>query len=94
MTEGLLDRVTASGNGWQRNIYSGTVVCSNVLNIGVCFPEIMGCSLAHPQYENLLICRVVNSKEGIFIRLMYTQVLSNPIDINKNCLMVCHGWHF
>jgi hypothetical protein len=43
--------VTASGNGWQRNIYSGTVVCSRVLDIGVRFAEIMDCSLTHPQYE-------------------------------------------
>jgi hypothetical protein len=49
MKEALLDQVTACGNGLQRNIYSGTVVCSRVLDIRVWFVEIMACSLTHPQ---------------------------------------------
>jgi hypothetical protein len=34
-----------------RNIYSGTVVGSRVLDTGVCVAEIMACSLTHLQYE-------------------------------------------
>jgi len=34
-----------------RNIYSGTVVGSRILDNGVCVAEIMVYSLAQPQYE-------------------------------------------
>jgi len=40
---------------------------------------------------NILICRFVNSKKGKLTNILYTQVLSNPVDINRNCLSVCHG---
>jgi hypothetical protein len=33
----------------------------------------------------------VNSKKGKLTRLLCTHVLSNPVDINRNCLSVRHG---
>ena len=40
--------------------------------------------------RNLLICRLVNCKEGKLTRLLYTPVLSYPVDINRKCLSVRH----
>ena len=75
-----------------RNIYSGTVVGCRVLDSGVWVAEIVSCSLTHiHSMRNILICRVVNSKKGKLTGLLYTQVLSNPVDINRNCLSVRHG---
>ena len=90
LKETLLDRVTAFGNCWKGNIYSGTVVASRVLDTGVWVAEIMDCSLKHIHNIRNFICRFVNSKFRKLTRHLYTEVLSNPVDINRNCLWVRH----
>jgi len=79
---------------WERLIrkfYSDTFVGSGILNPGVCFAEIMACSMTQTHSMiNILICRLVNSKKVKLTRLLYPQVLSNPVDINRNCLSVRH----
>ena len=59
-----------------------------MLDNAACVSEIMVCSLTHTILRQFLICRVMNSKKGKLTRLMYTQVLSNPVDIKRNCLSV------
>jgi len=75
-----------------RNIYSGTVVGCRMLYSGVWVAEIVVCCLTQiHSMRNILICRAVNSKKGKLTDLLYTPVLSNPVDINRNSLSVRHG---